>query len=91
MVLVVTHKMSRLLAGNLASSLQLLNPDGASIVFLMKISHCRRHLIAARKSALVGDLDLPLFDVDLTPFCDARGVAGEDDDLLGGESLCFDS
>ena len=41
--------------------------------------------------SLVGDLDLPPFDVDLTPFCDVRGVAGEDDDLLGGDSLCFDS
>ena len=106
MVLVMTHKMSRLLAGNLTSSLQLLDPDGAPIVFLMKIRHCRRHfikcllilpdlhlhlvlfLIAARNSALVGDLDLPPFDVDLTPFCDVRGV---DDDLLGGDSLCFDS
>ena len=42
----------------------------------------------ARNSALVGDLDLPPFDDDLTLFC---GVAGEDDDLLGGESLCLDS
>ena len=83
--------MSRLLAGNLASSFQLLDPDGASIVFLVKIRHCCRHFIKARKSALVGDFDLPPFDVDLTPFCDVRGVAGEDDDLLGGDSLFFDS
>ena len=101
--------MSRLLAGNLASSLQLLDPDGAPIVFSMKIRHAADisssvfwyspisisilffSLIAARNSALVGDLDLPPFDVDLTPFCDVRGVAGEDDDLLGGDSLCFDS
>ena len=35
----------------------------------------------------MGDFDLPPFDVDLTPFCDVRGVAGEDDDLLGAELL----
>ena len=45
----------------------------------------------ARTSAPVDDLDLPPFDDDLTLFRDALGVAGEDDDLLGGESLWFDS